>query len=156
MLLLLGLTVLAAGEELLVRGASRIAMVCGVSPLVIGLTVVAFGTSTPEAAVSVFSSLQGAPGVAVGNVMGSNIFNILVDGASAMARRLGISDLVIGLTIVAAGTSLPELATSLIAGVQYRGPLFHCSHRDPDHRYGCIPAASCQKRVKCRIVGIVQ
>ena len=224
-----GMTALVGGGELLVRGASRIALVCGVSPLVIGLTVVAFGTSAPEAAVSVLSSLQGTAGVAVGNVMGSNIFNILVvlglsalvaplsvhqqvvrfdaplgvgvtlllagliidgvigrgdgailfggilaytfwtirksrgesveiqeeyakefgskprrnghmtlqalfiatgvgllifgsdllvDGASSIARRLGVSNLTIGLTIVAAGTSLPELATSVIAGIK--------------------------------------
>ena len=227
--IVLGLIALVAGGELLVRGASRIALLWGVSPLVVGLTVVAFGTSAPEAAVSILSSFKGASGVAVGNVMGSNIFNILavlglsalvaplavhqqvvrieaslgvavtllltglivdgvigrvdgailffgilaytfwavrqsraesieiqeeytrefgaklrrnghmalpalviaagvailvlgsnllVNGASAMAKRLGVDDLVIGLTIVAAGTSLPELATSVIAGLK--------------------------------------
>lgn len=211
------------------RGASRIALFLGVSPLVIGLTVVAFGTSAPESAVSIFSSLQGQAGIAVGNVIGSNILNILVvlglsalivpltvnqqvvrieaplgvgaallfaalamdgtisrfdgtilfasilvytvwavrksrtestaikkkyarqfttkaqknghiakqalfiaggigllvlgsnflvKGASSIARYFGVSDLVIGLTIVAAGTSLPEVATSLIAGIK--------------------------------------
>lgn len=225
----LGLICLVAGGEMLVRGASRIALLLGVSPLVVGLTVVAFGTSAPEAAVSILSAFRGATGMAVGNVMGSNIFNILVvlglsalvmplvvhkqvvrfeaplaagvtiifallaadgvigrgdgailfigvlfftywtvrksrgesaeerkksvgkagdmsqekrhmalpallivtgvgllvfgsnalvKGASAMATHLGISDLIIGLTIVAAGTSLPELATSVIAGLK--------------------------------------
>ncbi len=220
---------LVIGGTLLVRGASRIALLWGVSPLVIGLTVVAFGTSAPEAAVSVLSSLQGRAGIAVGNVIGSNIINILVvlglsalivpltinqqvvrfevplgvgvsllfiglaangtigridgsilfcgiiaytvwavrksriesvenqkeyarqfetwaqksnhiakqvlsiaagvgllvlgskflvDGASTIARHFGVSDLTIGLTIVAAGTSLPEIATSIIAGVK--------------------------------------
>ena len=227
--LVFGLVALVVGGEFLVRGASRIALFWGVSPLVIGLTVVAFGTSAPEAAVSVFSSLQGQSGIAVGNVIGSNIFNILVvlglsalivplavnqqvvrfeaplgvgvtlllvglaldgtigrfdglilfggilaytvwavrksrsesveiqkeyasqfaayatkneklaklaiyivgggsllvlgsnflvDGASSIARHFGVSDLIIGLTIVSAGTSLPELATSLIAGIK--------------------------------------
>ncbi len=227
--ILFGLILLVAGGELLVRGASRLALRLGMSPLVVGLTVVAFGTSAPEAAVSIFSAMRDATGVAVGNVVGSNIFNILVvlglsalvaplvvhqqvvrfdaplgvivtlvliglaqdgvigmldgallffgilaytfwairrsrkespdvqseyakefggwrdrggnialqslfiiggvlmliygshllvNGASAMARRLGVSDLVIGLTIVAAGTSLPELATSVIAGLK--------------------------------------
>ncbi|MDM7994120.1 MAG: calcium/sodium antiporter [Acidobacteriota bacterium] len=227
--IILGLILLVAGGELLVRGASRLALLLGMSPLVVGLTVVAFGTSAPEAAVSIFSAMRGATGVSVGNVVGSNIFNILVvlglsalvaplvvhqqvvrfdaplgvivtlvlgglamdgvigkldgailffgivfytfwairrsrkesaevqneyakefggkpkrgshfalqcifvvggiavliygsdllvDGASSMARRLGVSDLVIGLTIVAAGTSLPELATSVIAGIK--------------------------------------
>ncbi len=226
--IILGLVLLVGGGELLVRGASRIALLAGISPLVIGLTVVAFGTSAPEAAVSVLSAMRSAAGVAVGNVVGSNIFNILVvlglaalvaplvvhqlvvrfdaplavivtlvfgglvmdgvlgrldgailflgiiaytiwavrrsrgeskevqgeyanefgerrrngsvalpvlfviaglgllifgsnllvEGASAVAKRLGVSDLVIGLTIVAAGTSLPELATSVIAGIR--------------------------------------
>lgn len=229
MLLILGLAVLVLGGEILVRGASRIALLYGISPLVIRLTVVAFGASTPEAAVSILSSLQGMPGVEIGNIIGSNIFNILVvlgfsaliaplsvhqqviyfeaplgvgvtlllvglsfdgvisrfdgfflfsgilvftfwavrksrtepvdiqqeyvkefgrsaqrnghialqslfiigsigllvfgsdllvKGASSMARRLGVSDLVIGLTIVASGTSLPELATSIIATIR--------------------------------------
>ena len=72
-----GLVVLAVGAELLVRGASRLARRLGISPVVIGLTVVAFGTSAPELAVSVQSGLAGQADIAVGNVVGSNIFNIL-------------------------------------------------------------------------------
>ncbi len=228
-LVVFGLVALVVGGELLVRGASRIALFWGVSPMVIGLTVVAFGTSAPEAAVSVFSALRGQTDIALGNVIGSNIINVLVvlglsalivplvvnqkvvrfevplgvavtlllvgmawdgtisrldgsilffcivayvvwairksrsesdevqkvyarqfetlaqksghvakqvlviaggvgllvlgskflvDGASSIARHFGISDLVIGLTIVAAGTSLPEVATSIVAGVK--------------------------------------
>lgn len=225
-----GLILLVAGAESLVRGASRIAAIAGISPLVIGLTVVAFGTSSPETAVSVFSSLNGQADLSLGNVVGSNIFNVLlilgvsamivplgvspqlikfdlpvmigsslllmafvqdgnisrmegvvllygilaytmiliykskkeplaikeeyekefgyrngrtpwtwvknglfvvgglvilvfgsrllVDGATVAARALGVSELVIGLTIVAAGTSLPELATSVIASIR--------------------------------------
>jgi cation:H+ antiporter len=226
----LGLLLLFAGGDLLVRGASRLARVLGISPLVVGLTVVAFGTSAPEAAVSVKASFAGTPGLALGNVVGSNIFNILfvlgltalmapipvhrqlirldlpvmmgasllvcvlslngtlgvaegivllaalaayvlhlvrqgrgapgvtpsgsdlpppptratgvgrpfldlglvllglatlvvgadqlVDGSVSVARRFGASELVIGLTLVAAGTSLPELATSIVAAMR--------------------------------------
>ncbi|MCS3903956.1 cation:H+ antiporter [Methylohalomonas lacus] len=227
----LGLLLLVAGAEVLVRGASRLAASLGIAPLVIGLTVVAFGTSAPEMAVSVQSALSGQAGadIAIGNVVGSNIFNVLfilglaaiiaplfvsqqliridvpimigvsilllllaldgsisrangvllfagiiaytafaiikgrrdvamveaeyaqeyghpakgigaqlinitaiiiglallvlganwlVDGAITLARAFGISELVIGLTIVAAGTSLPEVATSVIASIK--------------------------------------
>lgn len=76
-MLAVGLTVLIIGAELLVRGASRLAAALGLSPLVIGLTVVSFGTSSPELAVSVQSSLSGQPDIALGNVVGSNICNVL-------------------------------------------------------------------------------
>ncbi len=72
-----GLMLLVLGGEFLVRGASRLAIVAGVSPLVIGLTIVAAGTSSPELAVSVQASLGGNPDVSMGNVVGSNIFNTL-------------------------------------------------------------------------------
>lgn len=224
----LGLVTLVAGAEVLVRGAARLALSFGVSPLVIGLTVVAFGTSTPELAVSVGAALDGKPDLAIGNVVGSNIANVLlilgaaaiivplavaeqiirqeipimigasllmvvmaldahigvlesglflalivaytlflirqsrsasrevsdefaseiptsswdahwavqvalvaaglallvlganwlVDAAVAVARTLGVSDLVIGLTVVAVGTSMPELATSVLAVIK--------------------------------------
>jgi cation:H+ antiporter len=76
--LLGGLVLLALGGELFVRGAVRIAERLGVSPLLIGLTLVGFGTSTPELVTSVQASLTGSPGIAVGNIVGSNIANILV------------------------------------------------------------------------------
>lgn len=229
--LILGFLLLIGGAEALVKGASRVAVVLGITPLVIGLTVVAFGTSSPELAVSLMSSLEGASDIALGNVVGSNIFNVLfilglsavitplivarqlirldvpiligaslltlafaldgmirpwegiillligfvymtfifrlsrkeknkevvivyreepgekdkpetgktwlsillilaglgllvlgsrwlVDGAVVIARNLGVSDLVVGLTIIAAGTSLPEVATSIIASLR--------------------------------------
>jgi cation:H+ antiporter len=226
---LLGLGALAAGAEALVRGASKIAMSLGISPLVVGLTVVAIGTSSPEIAVSVGAVLSGTTDIAVGNVVGSNIFNVLVvlgacavitpmvvhsqvirqevpimigasvvlavmvfdgrlgrfesllllvllvaylvfvvlqsraevaraggahagdvggnggwdghwsvqavliavglallvigsewlvDAAVAVARALEVSDLIVGLTIIAAGTSMPEVATSVTAAVR--------------------------------------
>lgn len=71
-LFLLGLTALVVGAEWLVRGASRLAATVGVSPLVIGLTVVAFGTSSPELAVSVQAAWSGQADLSVGNVVGSN------------------------------------------------------------------------------------
>jgi cation:H+ antiporter len=231
LILIAGLVLLVAGAEILVKGASRIAFMFGLSPLVIGLTIVAYGTSSPELMVSIQSSLAGQPDIALGNVVGSNIFNILlilgisalitplvvaqqlirldvpiligiscltlmfgldgkisrvdggifvtgailytvflmiqsrkekntdvtdeyereygdsavrspkqilintgfilaglallvlgskflVDSAIAIARSFGVSELVIGLTLVSAGTSLPELATSVVASMR--------------------------------------
>ncbi len=227
----LGLVVLTIGADVMVRGASRLALTLGISPLVVGLTVVAFGTSAPELAVSTGATLSGSPDLAIGNVVGSNIANVLlilglsalitpllvaeqvirqeipimigaslllvvlaldgwigrgeaflllalvvtytvflvrqsrraslatleefaddmpdtsskwdahwsvqillvlvgllmlvlgadwlVDAAVAVARAFGVSDLVIGLTVVAIGTSMPEIATSLVAA--FRG-----------------------------------
>lgn len=231
LMLVVSIVVLTVGAEFLVRGSSRLAIAMGISPLVVGLTVVAYGTSAPELVVSVQASLAGQPDVAVGNVVGSNIFNVLlilglsamivplrvsqqlirvdvplmvclsilvvvlaldgsigrldglllvvglvsysllaivssrreqagiqaqyeaefgigkkvkgrgkvvvnlllvaaglgllvlgsqwfVDSAIVIARRLGVSELVIGLTIVAVGTSMPELATSIMAAIR--------------------------------------
>ena len=70
-----GLILLVIGAELLVRGASKVAAIFGISPLVIGLTVVAYGTSTPELAVSLQAGLSGNANIAVANVVGSNIFS---------------------------------------------------------------------------------
>jgi cation:H+ antiporter len=229
LMFILGLATLVVGAELLVRGAGRLATTLGISPLVVGLTVVAFGTSAPEIAVSVNAALSGNTDIAVGNVVGSNIFNVLfilglsaliaplivnaqiirqeipiligaclllfaistddrisfaeslllvsalitytvflivqsrkesqaiqdeyaaennktsswdkpvyvqvaliisglimlvqgsewlVDSAVIFAKMLGVSDIVIGLTIVAAGTSMPEVATSITAAIK--------------------------------------
>lgn len=224
-----GIGLLLVGAEGLVRGASRLAITVGVSPLVVGLTVVAFGTSAPELAVSVSSAIAGDADIGVGNVVGSNVFNVLlilglaatigplvvsqqivrievpllilvslvfygfaangnistlegcvltagivvytvwaiwrsrretrevraeyaaefsghrlavrelatdvvlvvvglamlvlgsewfVNGAVELAETLGVSELVIGLTVVAAGTSMPEIATSVLASIR--------------------------------------
>jgi cation:H+ antiporter len=86
-----GLVLLVAGGELLVRGASRVAAAFGISSLVIGLTVVAFGTSAPELVVSIQAGLAGNPDIALGNVVGSNIFNVLL--------ILGICALILPLTV---------------------------------------------------------
>jgi len=85
----LGLVALVAGAEALVRGASKIALSLGISPLVVGLTIVAVGTSSPEVAVSVGAVLNGSTDIAVGNVVGSNILNVLlILGASALIAPL--------------------------------------------------------------------
>ena len=87
--ILLGLVLLVVGGELLVRGASGLASRIGMSPLVVGLTVVAFATSAPELAVTMGAVLRGEPGLAVGNVVGSNIANVLmILGASALILPL--------------------------------------------------------------------
>ncbi len=231
LMFLLGLIGLVAGAELLVRGASRLGLAIGISPLVIGLTIVAFGTSSPEMAVSVRAALTNHPDIVIGTNVGSTVFNILfilgicalvapliisqqlvwfevpimigahflllvmsldgkitrlnalilllclicytvyaivkgrreakpvtdeyqeafsvskkglnaliigkqcglivlglifcvfgagwlLDSAVILARALGVSELVIGMTIVAAGTSLPEVATSVVATIR--------------------------------------
>jgi cation:H+ antiporter len=225
LLFVLGLALLVGGADLLVKGAARIATAAGIAPLVIGLTVVDFGTSAPELAVTVAATARGEPDMALGNVVGSNITNVLlilglaalvsplvvsrrvvwldvpiliaatlvvlilaadgvigrgqgiallaagiaytallvvhargarperdaplppppprgrrpavdvgrvlvglallvlgsrwlVDAARAIAEHLGVSQLAIGLTVVAIGTSLPELATTVVAGIR--------------------------------------
>ncbi|QDT05043.1 Inner membrane protein YrbG [Rubripirellula lacrimiformis] len=98
--LLLGLVILVAGAELLVRGAVTLAEVARISPLVIGLTVVAFGTSAPELAVSTVSSLKGDSQIALGNVVGSNLFNVLlILGLSALIVPLSVSSQLVRLDV---------------------------------------------------------
>jgi cation:H+ antiporter len=92
LLLVAGLGLLVLGAEWLVGGAARLAAGAGVSPLVIGLTVVALGTSAPELAVSVSSALAGQPDLALGNVVGSNISNVLlILGVSALVSPLVVA-----------------------------------------------------------------
>lgn len=90
-LLLGGFVALMFGAEILVRGASRLAAAVGISPLVIGLTVVAFGTSAPELAINLQSAFTGQADIALGNVLGSNIMNVLI--------ILGLSALIIPLVV---------------------------------------------------------
>ncbi|WP_448581740.1 calcium/sodium antiporter [Thermaurantiacus sp.] len=87
-----GLVLLVVGGELLVRGSVRIAERLGVSPLLIGLTLVGFGTSTPELVTSIEAARIGAPGIAIGNIAGSNIANVLlILGFSALLFPLAVS-----------------------------------------------------------------
>jgi cation:H+ antiporter len=91
LLLIGGLVMLVVGGELLVRGSVRVAESLGVSPLLIGLTLVGFGTSTPELVTSVQAALIGSPGIAVGNIVGSNLANILlILGASAVIFPIAV------------------------------------------------------------------
>ncbi len=100
LLLLGGFVLLVGGGELLVRGASGLARAVGLSPLIVGLTVVSFATSAPELAVSVDAAVSGAPGLAVGNVVGSNIANILlVLGVSALVTPLVVRSRVVKLDV---------------------------------------------------------
>ena len=89
LLFLVGLTTLTLGADWLVTGASRVASHYGVSPLMVGLTIVAFGTSAPELVVSAAASFQGRGGLAVGNIMGSTVANVgLIIGIGALIRPI--------------------------------------------------------------------
>jgi len=99
-LFVVGLALLVVGAEALVRGAGRLAAAIGISPLVIGLTVVAFGTSSPELAVSLQSAWSGDVDVAIGNIVGSNICNILlILGLSAVIAPLVVSQQLVWLEV---------------------------------------------------------
>ena len=93
--LLLGLAFLVAGAELLVRGASRLGLAIGISPLIIGLTIVAFGTSSPEIAVSVRAALTNHSDIVIGTNIGSTIFNILfILGICALIKPILVLSLI--------------------------------------------------------------
>ena len=93
LLFIAGLVILIFGADLLVRGASRLAAAFGVSPLVIGLTIVAIGTASPEIAVSLQAAVNGQGDLTLGNVLGSNIFNILfILGITAMIAPIVIAE----------------------------------------------------------------
>ena len=90
LLFIIGLVLLLAGAYVLVEGGSSLALRLGISELAVGLTVVAMGTSAPELLVSLLSAFQGATDIAVGNVVGSNIFNILwILGLTATITPIG-------------------------------------------------------------------
>lgn len=92
----LGLFILVMGAEGLVRGSSALTLRLGITPLVVGLTVVAFGTSSPELAVSVESAMAGSSSIAVGNVLGSNIANIgLILGLTALICPMHVQPLLL-------------------------------------------------------------
>jgi cation:H+ antiporter len=115
LLFLAGLVTLVVGANLLVRGASKLALSFGVSPLVVGLTIVAFGTSAPEVAVSVGAVLDGKTDIAIGNVVGSNIFNVLfILGVSALIVPLVVNIQLIRQEVpIMIGASLLLLALGL-------------------------------------------
>ena len=115
LLFVFGGLLLISGAELLVRGASRLAMAAGISPLVVGLTVVAFGTSSPEMAVTVGSAYAGEADLALGNVVGSNIFNVLfILGISALIAPLVVARQLVRLDVpVMIGVSVLALLLAL-------------------------------------------
>ena len=112
--LLLGLVLLIGGGEVLVRGAVGLAERLGVSPLLVGLTIVALGTSAPELAVSVQAALSGSPGIAIGNIVGSNIANILlILGLSALVFPVAVASRALlrdGVVMVAVAAGYVALA----------------------------------------------
>lgn len=115
-LLLLGLAVLLAGGQSFVKGATGIAAELGVSERVVGLTVVAFGTSLPELAASVMAAYRGHSDLAIGNVVGSNLFNIfLILGASAL-----VSPITADLTEVAYDLTFMTVLTFLMAATMWK------------------------------------
>lgn len=107
-LFILGFVFLIKGADLLVDGASSIAQKLNISAIVIGLTIVAFGTSAPELVVNIFASLNGNTDIAIGNILGSNIANILL--------ILGISAIIFPL-VAKRGTVWKEIPLSLLAAV---------------------------------------
>ncbi|MDH1557399.1 calcium/sodium antiporter [Pseudomonas chengduensis] len=143
--LIAGLVLLVAGAEVLVRGAAKLAAQFGIPPLIIGLTVVAFGTSAPETAVSVQAALDGSGDLAIGNVVGSNIANVLlILGMTALVAPLIVSRQLIRLDVpIMIGASLVTFGLAwdgelsrfdgalLFAGVlAYTGFLIYSARKD--------------------------
>jgi cation:H+ antiporter len=131
-LFVVGLIMLFLGGEGLVRGASRLARVLGISPIVIGLTVVAFGTSAPEFVVGLIAALKGASDVVLGNIIGSNISNIgLILGIGAIISPLIIQiriikvevPIMIALSLILYGLAAWSLNLGLLQGVFLFGAL---------------------------------
>ncbi|MDZ4674445.1 MAG: calcium/sodium antiporter [Gemmatimonadota bacterium] len=142
LLVLIGLLLLAGGGELLVRGATGLAKLAGLSPAIIGLTVVALGTSLPELVVSLMAAVRGQPDLAMGNVIGSNIANItLILGLTAVIAPLPILGNVVKLewpflfvvTVACAlfvqdgSLSRPEAVGFLVTLVLFVGWMVHLS-----------------------------
>lgn len=162
LLLIAGGGLLLVGAEALVRGASRLASLLGIAPLIIGLTIVAYGTSAPELAVSMQSTLAGQGDIALGNIIGSNIFNVLVIlGLSSLVAPLPVAQQLIKLDVpIMVGISALLLFFSLdrllqpsdgmiliVGGVVYTLFLIYQSRRETnaevqseyDREYGPTP-----------------
>ncbi len=148
-----GVALLTFGADLLVRGATTLALRLGISPLVIGLTVVALGTSLPEVAVSANAAVAGQGSVALGNVIGSNIFNVLIVlGVAALVRPLVVDRQLIRFDVpvmIAASALVPIVAYDQLIGMAdgfalaalgglYAGVLFVLVKR-PGARWGHDP-----------------
>ena len=119
-LLLLGFVALIIGANWLVNGATSVGVRAKLSPLIIGLTIVAFGTSLPEMVVNIFSCIKGSPGLAIGNILGSNTMNImLILGVSAMIFPIDVSRISIRRDIPAG--FIATFAITLMANDFFRG-----------------------------------
>ncbi len=119
-LLILGFAALIIGANWLVNGATSVGVRAKLSPLIIGLTIVAFGTSLPEMVVNIFSCIQGSPGLAIGNIIGSNTMNILlILGVSAMIFPIDVSRISIRRDIPAG--FIATLAITVMANDFFRG-----------------------------------
>lgn len=117
-LLAAGIVVLIAGGDMLVRGAAAMAARLGVAPLIIGLTIVAFGTSAPELSLNVVAATSGATDLSFGNIIGSNIANIgLILGISALLRPMAVHS-----TLVKREIPIMLVASALLAGMMLMGP----------------------------------
>ncbi|MCU0757202.1 MAG: calcium/sodium antiporter [Xanthomonadales bacterium] len=129
LLFLAGLVLLIVGADLLVRGASKLALSFGIAPLVVGLTVVAFGTSAPELAVSVKGAFSGQVDVAMGNVVGSNIFNVLfILGISALITPLLVNQQLIRQEVpIMIGVSLLLFAVAYDGTISFGDGVLFCS-----------------------------
>ena len=124
--LLTGFVLLVAGAELLVKGASRLAAMIGIPPLIVGLTVVAYGTSAPELAVSIQSGLAQQAEIALGNIIGSNILNVLlILGISALISPLIVSQQLVRLDVpIMVGVSLLTLVFGLDGVIDFSDGIF--------------------------------
>ena len=125
-----GVLLLLAGAEALVRGASALALRIGISPLVVGLTVVAIGTSSPELVVSVQAALAGQGGVAIGNVVGSNVANLgLIVGVAAVLSPMAVHRKLVRHDVPVMLLSMGALVVFLLDGalVRWEGGLLLCA-----------------------------
>ena len=119
LMLLIGIALLTGGGQLFVTGAARVAQAFGISPIVVGVVVIGFGTSAPEMVASVLAAAQGRSGVAFGNLVGSNISNIgLVLGTAAMVQPA-----IVNVTIVRREALISTVAALLFIGLALNGTL---------------------------------
>ena len=119
LMLLIGIALLTGGGQLFVTGSARVAQAFGISPIVVGVVVIGFGTSAPEMVASVLAAAQGRSGVAFGNLVGSNISNIgLVLGTAAMVQPA-----IVNVTIVRREALISTVAALLFIGLALNGTL---------------------------------
>lgn len=119
LMLVIGIALLTGGGQLFVTGSARVAQAFGISPIVVGVIVIGFGTSAPEMVASVLAAVQGRSGVAFGNLVGSNISNIgLVLGAAAMVQPA-----IVNVTIVRREALISTVAALLFIGLALNGSL---------------------------------